>query len=52
MTGEEFDLADILVGVDTRAIVTYLREQGSSLARLTIGEEYDAARTEIRHIKS
>src|ERR1700749_2914203 len=29
-------------GVDTRAIVTYLREQGSSLARLTIGEEYDA----------
>lgn len=28
-------------GVDTRAIVTYLREQGSSLARLTIGEEYD-----------
>jgi carbamoyl-phosphate synthase small subunit len=29
-------------GVDTRAIVTYLREQGSSLARITIGEEYDA----------
>jgi carbamoyl-phosphate synthase small subunit len=29
-------------GVDTRAIVTYLREQGSSLARLAIGEEYDA----------
>ena len=29
-------------GVDTRAIVTYLREQGSSLARLTVGEEYDA----------
>ncbi|EON64446.1 carbamoyl-phosphate synthase arginine-specific small chain [Coniosporium apollinis CBS 100218] len=29
-------------GVDTRQIVTYLREQGSSLARLTIGEEYDA----------
>ncbi|OAP61337.1 carbamoyl-phosphate synthase arginine-specific small chain [Fonsecaea erecta] len=28
-------------GVDTRAIVTYLREQGSSLARITIGEEYD-----------
>ncbi|KAK5944831.1 Multifunctional pyrimidine synthesis protein CAD [Knufia obscura] len=28
-------------GVDTRAIVTYLREQGSSLARLAIGEEYD-----------
>jgi len=31
-----------ITGVDTRAIVTYLREQGSSLARLTIGEEYDA----------
>lgn len=30
-----------ITGVDTRAIVTYLREQGSSLARLTIGEEYD-----------
>lgn len=29
-------------GVDTRAIVTYLREQGSSLARITVGEEYDA----------
>lgn len=29
-------------GVDTRSIVTYLREQGSSLARITIGEEYDA----------
>lgn len=29
-------------GVDTRAIVTYLREQGSSLARISIGEEYDA----------
>lgn len=29
-------------GVDTRDIVTYLREQGSSLARITIGEEYDA----------
>ncbi|MCJ1440958.1 MAG: Multifunctional pyrimidine synthesis protein CAD [Stictis urceolatum] len=28
-------------GVDTRAIVTFLREQGSSLARITIGEEYD-----------
>ena len=33
-------------GVDTRAIVTYLREQGSSLARLTIGEEYDADQDE------
>jgi carbamoyl-phosphate synthase small subunit len=31
-----------ITGVDTRAIVTYLREQGSSLARLAIGEEYDA----------
>ena len=29
-------------GVDTRAIVTLLREQGSSLARITVGEEYDA----------
>ncbi|KEZ41210.1 Carbamoyl-phosphate synthase arginine-specific small chain [Scedosporium apiospermum] len=29
-------------GVDTRAIVTYLREKGSSLARITVGEEYDA----------
>lgn len=31
-----------ITGVDTRSIVTYLREQGSSLARLSIGEEYDA----------
>ncbi|ETS83330.1 Carbamoyl-phosphate synthase arginine-specific small chain [Pestalotiopsis fici W106-1] len=29
-------------GVDTRAIVTHLREQGSSLARISTGEEYDA----------
>ncbi|KAF2714693.1 glycoside hydrolase family 3 protein [Pleomassaria siparia CBS 279.74] len=29
-------------GIDTREVVTYLREQGSSLARITIGEEYDA----------
>ncbi|KAF2862462.1 carbamoyl-phosphate synthase [Piedraia hortae CBS 480.64] len=29
-------------GVDTRAIVTYLREQGSSLGRISVGEEYDA----------
>jgi carbamoyl-phosphate synthase small subunit len=29
-------------GVDTREIVTYLREQGSSLARISIGSEYDA----------
>ncbi|KAI9832792.1 MAG: Multifunctional pyrimidine synthesis protein CAD [Sarea resinae] len=33
-------------GVDTRAIVTYLREKGSSLARITIGEEYDADQDE------
>ncbi|KFY17242.1 hypothetical protein V492_00803 [Pseudogymnoascus sp. VKM F-4246] len=33
-------------GVDTRAIVTYLRERGSSLARITIGEEYDADQDE------
>ncbi|KAI9652131.1 MAG: Multifunctional pyrimidine synthesis protein CAD [Trizodia sp. TS-e1964] len=33
-------------GVDTRAIVTYLRDQGSSLARITIGEEYDADQDE------
>ena len=32
--------------MDTRAIVTYLREQGSSLARITIGEEYDADQDE------
>jgi len=29
-------------GVDTRAIVTFLRERGSSLARIVVGEEYDA----------
>ena len=33
-------------GIDTRAIVTYLREQGSSLARITIGEEYDEEQDE------
>lgn len=33
-------------GVDTRAIVTYLREQGSSLARITVGDEYDADQDE------
>lgn len=33
-------------GVDTRSIVTYLRERGSSLARITIGEEYDADQDE------
>lgn len=31
-----------IADVDTRAIVTHLREQGSSLARITIGDEYDA----------
>ncbi|ODV93421.1 hypothetical protein PACTADRAFT_72713 [Pachysolen tannophilus NRRL Y-2460] len=31
-----------ITGVDTRSLVTYLREQGSSLARITVGEEYDA----------
>ena len=31
-----------ITGVDTREIVTYLREQGSSLARISIGDEYDA----------
>jgi carbamoyl-phosphate synthase small subunit len=35
-----------ITGVDTRAIVTYLREQGSSLARLTVGDEYDADQDE------
>jgi len=29
-------------GVDTRDIVTFLREQGSSLGKITVGEEYDA----------
>ena len=33
-------------GIDTRAVVTYLREQGSSLARITIGEEYDEEQDE------
>lgn len=33
-------------GVDTRAIVTFLREKGSSLAHLTVGEEYDADQDE------
>jgi carbamoyl-phosphate synthase small subunit len=31
----------IVSGVDTRALVTYLREQGSSLARISVGESYD-----------
>jgi carbamoyl-phosphate synthase small subunit len=31
----------IISGVDTRAIVTFLREQGSSLARISVGESYD-----------
>ena len=34
-------------GVDTRAIVTYLREQGSSLAKITVGEEYDEEQDEV-----
>lgn len=29
-------------GVDTRDVVTFLREQGSSLGKITVGEEYDA----------
>ena len=33
-------------GVDTRAIVTYLREQGSSLAKITIGDSYDEEQDE------
>lgn len=35
-----------ITGVDTRSIVTYLREQGSSLARISVGEEYDADQDE------
>lgn len=31
-----------ITGVDTRQLVSYLREQGSSLGKITIGEEYDA----------
>lgn len=31
-----------ITGVDTRALVTYLRERGSSLGRISIGETYDA----------
>lgn len=31
-----------ITGVDTRDVVTFLREQGSSLGRITVGEEYDA----------
>uniref|UniRef100_A0A8H7KFV0 Carbamoyl phosphate synthase arginine-specific small chain n=1 Tax=Bionectria ochroleuca TaxID=29856 RepID=A0A8H7KFV0_BIOOC len=31
----------IISGVDTRAIVTLLREEGSSLARISMGESYD-----------
>jgi len=33
-------------GVDTREIVTFLREQGSSLAKITVGEEYDEEQDE------
>lgn len=32
-----------VTGVDTRAIVTYLREQGSSLAKISVGEGEDNA---------
>lgn len=31
-----------ITGVDTRQLVSYLRDKGSSLARITVGEEYDA----------
>lgn len=31
-----------ITGVDTRELVTYLRDKGSSLGKITIGEEYDA----------
>lgn len=31
-----------ITGVDTRELVSYLRDQGSSLAKISIGEEYDA----------
>lgn len=31
-----------ITGVDTRQLVSYLRDKGSSLGRITIGEEYDA----------
>ncbi|KAK9466017.1 class I glutamine amidotransferase-like protein, partial [Lipomyces arxii] len=32
-----------VTGVDTRAIVQYLREQGSSLAKITLGDETDTS---------
>lgn len=35
-----------VTGVDTRAIVTLLREQGSTLAKITVGEDYDADQDE------
>lgn len=35
-----------ITGVDTRAIVTCLRDQGSTLAKITIGEEYDEEQDE------
>lgn len=31
-----------ITGVDTRQLVSYLRDKGSSLGKITIGEEYDA----------
>ncbi|KAL6718694.1 Multifunctional pyrimidine synthesis protein CAD [Lecanora helva] len=33
-------------GVDTRAIVSFLREEGSSLAKITVGDEYDGGSPE------
>lgn len=38
---QRFGVAAI-TGVDTRQLVSYLRDKGSSLARISIGEEYDA----------
>ncbi|MCJ1240211.1 Multifunctional pyrimidine synthesis protein CAD [Varicellaria rhodocarpa] len=42
----EWSGVPLMSGVDTREIVTFLREEGSSLARITIGEEYDADQDE------
>ena len=33
---------------DNKQIVTYLREQGSSLAKITVGEEYDEDQDSVR----
>lgn len=35
-----------ITGVDTRAIVTFLRERGSELGKISIGEAYDADQDE------